>query len=341
MLADITRMKTFVYHDGALGDVLLSLPCIRRLKACSGSVYVAGRGDVVRFLKDVGLADAASSSDQSLFSSMHSALDHRLRTFLCGFDQACVFTAQEHSAVAAAIRHAIPRSRTIRTIPPDDSQMHAAQYRFSQLEPARLRLPDEYAVLSLPPQKAETARSLLREGGYNPEAGLIAVHPGSGGRQKCWPLERYFELIERLQPVNEAFVIVFTGDAEAGELKKAVCRYARGRKNIIHASDLDLMSAASILSNCDLYIGNDSGFSHLASLLGFTTIVLFGPTDPSLWRPLGHRVEVVSTDTLGPMTQITVDEVIEKIELAITGNRPKHERLFPPPRQPHASAAVV
>ena len=324
-------MKTFVYHDGALGDVLLSLPCIRRLKACSGSVYVVGRGDVVRFLKDTGFADDAASSDQSLFASMHSALDHRLRTFLCGFDRACVFTAQEHPAAAAAIRQAIPRSRTIRTIPPDGSQMHTAHYRFSQLEPGRLRLPDGYALLSLPPEKANTARSLLREAGYDPGTGLIAMHPGSGGRQKCWPRERYFELIERLQALYDAFVILFTGDAEGGELRKSVCRYAQGRKNLFHAADLDLMSAASLLSHCGLYIGNDSGFSHLAGMLSCTTIVLFGPTDPLLWRPLGPRVAVVSTDTLGPMTRITEDEVIEKIELAITGNRPSHERRFSHP----------
>jgi ADP-heptose:LPS heptosyltransferase len=316
-------MKTFVYHDGALGDTLLSLPCLKRLKACSGWVHVVGRGDVVRFLRDAGVVDAAASSDQALFASLHSAIDPRLRTFLSGFDRVCVFTAEEYPAAAAAIRAAIPHSRTIRTIPPDGSQMHAAQYRFSQLEPGAL-LSDGYAVLRVPPEKANAARSLLCKAGHSPGTGLIAVHPGSGGRLKCWPLERYFNLIERLQSVNDAFVILFTGDAEDGEPRKTVCRYARGRKNMLHAADLELMSAASLLSHCGLYIGNDSGFSHLAGILGCTAIVLFGPTDPLQWKPLGPRVEVVSTDSFGPMTQITVDDVIAKTESAINGNWPNH-----------------
>ncbi len=316
-------MKTFVYHDGALGDTLLSLPCLNRLKAGSGWVYIVGRGDIVRFLRDTGVVDAAASSDQAIFASLHSAIDPRLRAFLSGFDRAYVFTAGEYPATAAAIRSAIRHSRTIRTIPPDGSQMHVAQYRFSQLKRGA-RLSSGDAALRIPPEKTNIARSLLREAGYSPGTALIAVHPGSGSRSKCWPLERYFELIERLQAVNDSFVILFTGDAEDGELRRAVCRYTRGRKNMLNAAHFELMSAASLLSHCDLYIGNDSGFSHLAGILGCTTTVLFGPTDPLRWKPMGPHVKVVSTNTSGPMTRIPVDDVIVKIGSAVNGNRPDH-----------------
>ncbi len=316
-------MKTFVYHDGALGDVLLSLPCLKRLKASSVRVFMVGRGDVVRFLRDAGIADAVASSDEAVFASMHSSIDHRLRTFLCGFDRACIFTAQQYSVEAAAIRPAIPRSRVIRTIPRNGTIEHTAQYRFSQLEPG-VQVPVAYTVLRLPSERTNEAMSLLHKAGYSPGAGLVAVHPGSGSRLKCWPLERYFELIEHMQSVHGAFVILFTGEAEDGDLRKAVCRYVRGRKNIFHAADLELMSAASLLWRCSLYIGNDSGFSHLAGILGCSTIVLFGPTDPSRWRPIGPRVEVVSTGAAGPMAQIAVEEVIGKIESAISGNPPDH-----------------
>jgi heptosyltransferase-3 len=309
-------MKTLVYHDGGLGDMLLSLPCLERIKSGSGWVHLVGRGDVSRFLKDAGLVDAAAASDQALFASLYSAIDPRLRTLLSGFDRACIFTREEYAAAAAAIHTVIPHTITIRTIPPDGSQMHAARYRLSQLEPAAA-LPIGYAFLNVPPEKTKAARSLLSEAGSCQGRGLIAIHPGSGGSMKCWPLERYIELIERLQSVNDAFVIVFTGEAEDGELRKAVERYARGRKNLLHAADLDLMSAAAVLSLCGLYIGNDSGFSHLAGTLGCSAIVLFGPTDPLRWKPVGPHVEAVSTTAGGPMTQITVDNVIVRIESAI------------------------
>ena len=36
-------------------------------------------------------------------------------------------------------------------------------------------------------------------------------------------------------------------------------------------------------------VGNDSGPSHLASALGVRGVVLFGPTDLAIWRPLGQN----------------------------------------------------
>lgn len=305
-------MKTFVYHDGALGDMLLSLPCLRRLKAQSHEVHLAGRGDVVRFLRDTGVVDAASSSHGALFASLYSAVDLRLRTFLSGFNRALVFSTEEHPASALAIGTVIPDTRTIRTIPPGGSQTQAAQYRFSQLEPDA-PVSSHYKVLSVPPKEAKAAQSYLAEAGYRSGACLVAVHPGSGGRPKRWPLERFFGLIERLQSGSDAFVVVFTGEAEDGEIRQAVCRRARGRKNMLHADGLPLLSAAALLSHCGLYVGNDSGFSHLAGALGCPTIVLFGPTNPLVWKPLGPRVETVSTGVPGPMARISADEVIAKI----------------------------
>ena len=44
------------------------------------------------------------------------------------------------------------------------------------------------------------------------------------------------------------------------------------------------------LRTASLFVGNDSGPSHLAGIMGLPTIALFGPTDPAVWKPLGPRV---------------------------------------------------
>ncbi len=310
------HMKTFVYHDGALGDLLLSLPCLERVKAGSGTVHLAGRADIVRFLKKAGAVDAASSSDQSLFASLYAEIDTRLRTFLSGFDKALIFTAVEQPAAAAAIRSVVPDTRVIRTIPPGGTGLHAARYRLSQLDPEAL-LSIRDAVLNIPPEEADIAQELLRKAGHHPGTRLIAVHPGSGGRPKCWPVERYFEVIERLQSESESFIILFTGEAENRELREAVSRYSNGRKNTLHAAGLELMSAASLLSSAGLYIGNDSGFSHLAGILGCASVVLFGPTDPVRWKPLGPRVNVVAPRLPGPIENVEIDDVIAGVRSTI------------------------
>jgi ADP-heptose:LPS heptosyltransferase len=56
---------------------------------------------------------------------------------------------------------------------------------------------------------------------------------------------------------------------------------------------LSLLELASVMEGCRLFIGNDSGISHMASALGIPTIAIFGPSDPSVWSPRGEKVWVV------------------------------------------------
>jgi ADP-heptose:LPS heptosyltransferase len=57
---------------------------------------------------------------------------------------------------------------------------------------------------------------------------------------------------------------------------------------------------ARVLSRCRLYIGNDSGLTHLAAAVGKPEVLaLFGPTDPRVWASLGSRVRTLT----GPCPQ--------------------------------------
>jgi len=74
----------------------------------------------------------------------------------------------------------------------------------------------------------------------------------------------------------------------------------------------DLRQAQSLVDLFDAYagaaryIGNDSGPSHLAAIVGIPTLCLFGPTDPARWRPLGPAVTVLRRN---PIDELGVDEV--------------------------------
>jgi len=61
--------------------------------------------------------------------------------------------------------------------------------------------------------------------------------------------------------------------------------------------DLPLPLLAAILSRCRLYVGNDSGVTHLAAAVGVPTVAIFGPTDPDVWAPRGPGVRVVRAAT--------------------------------------------
>jgi ADP-heptose:LPS heptosyltransferase len=67
----------------------------------------------------------------------------------------------------------------------------------------------------------------------------------------------------------------------------------RRQPRVVHASDLSLAQVAALLRCAALYLGNDSGISHLAGAVGTRGVVLFGPTDPRMWAPRGGRLRVL------------------------------------------------
>jgi len=68
-----------------------------------------------------------------------------------------------------------------------------------------------------------------------------------------------------------------------------------------------LLEVAQHLQQCRCYLGNDSGITHLAAMLGVPTVAIFGPSDPAVWRPVGPCVKVIHQDVL---EHVPVDAVM-------------------------------
>jgi ADP-heptose:LPS heptosyltransferase len=117
--------------------------------------------------------------------------------------------------------------------------------------------------------------------------GFTVIHPFASNPQKRWPLERFRELALQLADVRWC-----AGPEEPLE-------------NAIRIPDL--YELACWLAHADLFIGNDSGITHLAAAVGIPVIALFGPTDPAVWSPRGERVTVLNKSEL---TDISVIEVL-------------------------------
>jgi ADP-heptose:LPS heptosyltransferase len=117
-------------------------------------------------------------------------------------------------------------------------------------------------------------------------AGIIAIHPGAGSRKKVWPSHRFASLGRMLKQRGKKLFVI-QGPAD----DKEVTEVLQGLNGVPHlvASELPLIKLGALLSQCILYIGNDSGISHLAAALGVPTVAIFGPTDPHIWSPRGER----------------------------------------------------
>ena len=121
--------------------------------------------------------------------------------------------------------------------------------------------------------------------------GTLGLHPGSmawkGNEVKRWPYERFAELA-RSQAAAGRAVRFFLGPHEETETRRARQDFA-GVEGISIVCE-PLADAARRLSECEVFVGNDAGFSHLASGLGVKTLALYGMTSEVRGAPIGPAV---------------------------------------------------
>ena len=123
---------------------------------------------------------------------------------------------------------------------------------------------------------------------------LAVIHPGSGGEKKRWPLDGFLEVAGRLRDKNVEGVFV-TGEAEQA-LDRRVEAAAR-RLGWTWLRSPSLRALAPLLGKADLYLGNDSGITHLAAACGGRVLALFRNDLAGAWRPYGDS-HVLSAEVI-------------------------------------------
>jgi len=123
---------------------------------------------------------------------------------------------------------------------------------------------------------------------------FLVLHPGSGSPKKNW---RGFDAVARTwRQRHAAAAVVLCGPAEQ-EQGDAVTRRGgdaeRLGDGVIVVDGLALQQVAALLRRSALYLGNDSGISHLAGAVGARGVVLFGPSDPLTWAPRSDQLRVL------------------------------------------------
>ena len=312
--------RVFIHHDGALGDVLLSLPCIRKIRATAGFLHLACEWHIGELLQHAGLADEISRVDHRLYSPLYADLPTGwFCNTLSSFDRAYLFTARE-SRLAENLRQCIRDVRVIKTIPPADAPEHAAHFRFKQCGCG-----DEFAdgtPLALPVASRVWAEQLLAVAGFKKNRDrLLVVHPGSGGMKKCWSIRNYRDLIHRLAGDSQLWCVMLSGPAEQQETISALKELAEKNPRVIHLHQEPLSYVAAVLNMGNHYLGNDSGISHLAGAMHCRGTVLFGPTNPDIWRPFYKGIETMKFMQDGNCMPLTGLRLSERLLSSLCTNR--------------------
>lgn len=192
---------------------------------------------------------------------------------------------------------------------PKDFRQPAARHFAGILEPLGLALTHDASSQLFPtPEDTDAARAFLT--GLKSGTSLVAIHPGSGSETKNWPVESWAELGRRLvQAASNVTLLLVEGEADAAPAQRLI----EGWKGLplLRARWLPLPILTALLRETTLFLGHDSGITHLAaaSRSDMPVIALFGPTDPLIWAPPRKGVHVLKGSPL--LKDLHVEEVLQ------------------------------
>jgi heptosyltransferase II len=151
---------------------------------------------------------------------------------------------------------------------------------------------ETFIELRVPEEKRRSAEEFLCESGVQRDALRIAIGAGASyGSAKCWLPPRFAEVANRLQSESDAVVILLGTSAEAG-VAAAISADMR-QPPVDLTGKTAIADLPALLSQCHIFIGNDSGAMHVAAAVGLPVVAVFGPTDPEGTAPVTPRCNIV------------------------------------------------
>ena len=313
---DIDKISTFmlwenhhvqsmlVIHQGALGDFILALPALETLRKTfpQAKSIIIGYPRILELVEQRFYAEGILSIDQKGMASFFvrgGSLDPSFSQLFGQFDLIVVFGRDEEGTLIGNLKrvcHGLILQ--INPFPSWGEKIHLTDYLLGQFSRYGFRISGLNPRLHLKESDRDWGREFWRSRGLTEEerSRVIILHPGSGSKRKVWPSERFLSLSQMLQDRLGSKILILFGPAEGSEVERVFGEM--DSQTFIQVKGLSLLKLVSIMEGCRLFIGNDSGISHMASALGIPTIAIFGPTDPRVWSPRGERVWVVRREIL-------------------------------------------
>lgn len=299
------KNKIIVIRPGALGDVLVTRGALRWLKTAfpAFDIDLLAPGERGAFLCRPGWADRAWDWERSAFSRLFSEDGGEppglLRDVFAGARLVTAFVDFRNDAGGAEhfsrrVREAAPSAAVQLSppVPPAGSDENILPWLCGQAYAGALAaglaadgaMPDMALCL-------EARIPIELPAGLAVSAPYAVLHPGSGSARKNWPLANFAALGGKLRQAGLSLVVT-SGEADGG-LGEGLAATLPGAS---HLHEPSLSALAGVLAGAALYVGNDSGVSHLAAAVRGVdgrfpcSAVIFGSSDRGLWAPWGSLV---------------------------------------------------
>jgi ADP-heptose:LPS heptosyltransferase len=318
--------SALLFRLGGLGDLMVAFPSIfllrKKLSPCL--LTLVCREEYGLILKETGVVDEIVSVGPARLAPLFDSPPYpeELSNWLEGFSLVLSWMQKENSLNHKDLCNFLGKKRCRFFILDPDHQGSISKYFFGKtLEyltgiegPSSsfcdcTRLPlsssQEEAGLRLIGKELSKARRK----GAEKRPKVVVVHPGSGSKSKCWPLENFMEMIHHFSHNSYRGALV-TGFADV-ELEKRLNSHTLP-KNWVWLRNPSLVKLSGLLSASSFYLGNDSGITHLAAACGTKVIALFQNNLESAWRPYG-RATVLSGESVSDISPHTVLEAASRI----------------------------
>ena len=295
--------RILLIRGGAIGDFILTLPVLAALRNqfpqnrlevlgyphISSLAVAGGVADAVRPIEARAMAGFfAKGGDLDFELSSYFASFHLILSYL--FDPDFIFQSNITRISKAQFIQGPHR-------PDEHSQLHATEQLLQPLTQLVVFDADSTPRMVFPR--------------YNPAVEtILAVHPGSGSDRKNWPESGWGELLSRLTQTTQIRFLLLGGEAEGTRLDRLSARLPSARVEVLRSRPLP--EVAERLAHCHGFVGHDSGITHLAAAVGLPGVVLWGPTQSTVWSPRSphiHRIEAGDA-----LDQLPVQEVFRSLQ---------------------------
>jgi heptosyltransferase-3 len=300
-------MRFLILRPGAIGDTLLAFPVLRALRAqyIHSHITFVSNASVLPLALAFGVAEEASDYEHIQWSELFSTRgihSPALQDLLQRIDSAICWLHDPEGMVERNLLVAGVRRVIVAPGRPRES-LHIVDYLAQ--------------TIGLPRPVGIHMPFMLPGSGATYPAKTVAIHPGSGGANKCWPARHFAAIIEWLGNLTGQVhsVLLVSGPADQERISDILSRLALREPTMLKmVINEPLLAVASHLQQCRCYLGNDSGITHLAAMLGTPTIAIFGPSDPTTWRPVGPEVVVIQEPAL---EQLNISVVMDALKTVL------------------------
>lgn len=286
-------------RGGAIGDFILTLPALQLLKRGldAEKIEVLGYPSIAQISVDFGFADAVRSIEYGPlagFFNPKAKLDKELCAYFSEFSVIVSYLYDPDGFFHANLEKAGAKTVIRASHRVDEALGKSAAAQLAEpLESLALFLEEPFVSLGIErkPQRR------------------IAIHPGSGSPLKNWGFENWAETAKRLhEKLPDHEFLVVSGEAESETISEFLQLLKIPHQSLAGAP---LPDVARELAQCALFLGHDSGVSHLAGAADVPSVVVFGPTDPAIWAPQNPQVKTLRTPN-HQLASVQVSAVVEQ-----------------------------